>query len=45
MKAKQENDKMQIQAKQQNDKRQDIINLFKENILTFDQFQKCLSVL
>ena len=45
LKAKQENDKMQIQAKQQNDKRHDIINLFKENILTFDQFQKCLSVL
>ena len=42
--AKQEYDKLEIQAKQEYDKRQDIIALFKENILSFEQFQKCLSV-
>jgi len=52
MQAQQEKDKLEmqlkqleIQVKQQTDKRHDIINMFKENILTFEQFQKCLSVL
>ena len=44
LKYKLENYKLEIQAKQEYDKRQDIIGLFKENILSFEQFQKCLSV-
>jgi len=43
-KQEQENYKLEIQARQENSKVQDIIKLFKENILTFEQFQKCLSL-
>jgi len=42
-KYKLEHNKLEFQCK--NDKRQDIIKLFKENILSFEQFEKCISVL
>ena len=46
-KYKLEYNKLEFQCKKDkdNDKRQDIIKLFKENILSFEQFEKCLSVL
>ena len=46
-KYKLEHNKLELQCKKDkdNDKRQDIIKLFKENILSFEQFEKCLSVL
>jgi len=37
--------KENICVEKDNDKRQDIVKLFKENILSFEQFEKCLSVL
>ena len=45
LKYKLEHDKLEFQKDKDNDKRQDIIKLFKENILSFEQFEKCLSVL
>ena len=44
-KYKLEHNKLEFQCKKDNDKRQDIVKLFKENILSFEQFEKCLSVL
>ena len=47
LKYKLEHSKLELQCKndKDNSKRQDIIKLFKENILSFEQFEKCLSIL